>query len=67
MAEQKEESVSFTISYWAISGRGAALRAAAFLGGISYKDEFVSGVYSSFHYALQANWLFHDGVILTND
>jgi len=43
MAEQKEESVSFKISYWNFTGRGVPLRAAAFLGGVSFKDAFVSG------------------------
>jgi len=41
--EKKEESVSFTIEYWGMGGRGAPLRAAAFLGGLSYKDKFVTG------------------------
>jgi len=42
--EKKEESVSFTISYFGIGGRGAPLRAAAFMGGLSYRDRFVTGV-----------------------
>merc|ERR1712083_617108 len=42
-AKETEESVSFTIQYFGIPGRGAPLRAAAFLGGISYKDQFVTG------------------------
>jgi len=41
--EKKEESVSFTITYFGIGGRGQPLRAAAFLGGLSYRDRFVTG------------------------
>ena len=44
MAEQKEESVSFTITYYGMGGRGAPLRAAAFVGGLSYKDAFTTGM-----------------------
>jgi len=43
MAEQKSEPASFTIEYFAIGGRAAPLRAAAFMGGVSYKDKFVTG------------------------
>jgi len=43
MAEEKQESVSFTIEYFGIGGRGAPLRAAAFIGGLSYKDAFTNG------------------------
>ena len=41
MAEQKEESVSFRITYPAIYGRGAALRTAATIGGLSFEDYFI--------------------------
>jgi len=45
MAEQKQESESpsFTITYFGIGGRAAPLRMAAFLGGLSYCDRFLSG------------------------
>lgn len=43
MAEAKqEESVSLTITYFGIGGRGAPLRAAASVGGLSYRDKFVT-------------------------
>jgi len=42
-AKQDSESPSFTITYFGIGGRAAPLRAAAFLGGISYRDRFLSG------------------------
>jgi len=43
MAEEKSESASFTIEYFGMGGRAAPLRAAAFMGGVSYKDRFVTG------------------------
>ena len=42
MAEQKEQSPSFRITYPAFYGRGAALRVAATIGGLSYEDYFLS-------------------------
>eukprot|EP01083_Nonionella_stella_P072997 197082_1 len=42
MAEQKEDAPSFRITYFGFPGRGAPLRAAAFLGGLSYEDKFTS-------------------------
>eukprot|EP00483_Globobulimina_turgida_P006709 UN06719 len=43
MAEQKESiSPSFRITYFPGDGRGAALRAAASFGGLSYEDQFTS-------------------------
>jgi len=40
---KQEESPSFKITYFGIPGRGAPLRAAAFIGGLSYEDYFQSG------------------------
>eukprot|EP01084_Bolivina_argentea_P312861 541689_1 len=43
MAEQKEtETPSIKISYFHFNGRGAPLRAAAAIGGLSYEDNFVT-------------------------
>ena len=46
MTEQKEESVSMTITYFNMRGRADPLRMAAFINGVSYKDVFVTCRYS---------------------
>ena len=42
MAEQKSDSPSIKIIYYAFSGRGGPLRLAAFYGGVSFEDEFIT-------------------------
>jgi len=46
MAEQKADEtaqVSFRCLYYSMMGRGGPIRLAAFLGGVSFEDEFLSG------------------------
>jgi len=42
MAEQKQDSPALTVRYMAFGGRAAPLRAAAFVGGVAYQDEFIT-------------------------
>jgi len=45
MAEQKQEEVSapsFTLTYFGFGGRGQPLRAAAHLGGVCYRERFIT-------------------------
>ena len=46
MDKPKEDSVSMTITYLNIRGRGDALRMAAYINGVSYKDVVISCGYS---------------------
>ena len=42
MAEQKSDSPSVRITYYAMPGRAAPIRLACQLGGISYEDNFIT-------------------------
>jgi len=42
MAEQKESSPSFRVTYYAFTGRAEPLRLAAALGGIAFEDNFIN-------------------------
>ena len=52
--EKTEDSVSLTIRYFASPGRATPLRRAAYLNGLSYKDEFLTSFVHSTAISLQS-------------
>ena len=40
--EEKEDKPSFRLTYYAFTGRGAPIRTCAYLGGLSYEDNFIT-------------------------
>ena len=43
MAEQKVDSPSFAVIYYAFGGRAEAIRYAAVLGGLAFEDRYITG------------------------